>query len=68
MSELETEICQYMLQHGIFDTMIEYKKDYQQLGVILNVCMDNISPTIVKVMRYLSQKQNSIGKEIGIDF
>lgn len=34
MSELETEICQYMLQHGIFDTMIEYKKDYQQLGVI----------------------------------
>lgn len=34
MSELEKEICQYMLQHGIFDAMIEYKKDYQQLGII----------------------------------
>ena len=34
MSKLETKICQYMLQHGIFDAMIKYKKDYQQLGVI----------------------------------
>lgn len=34
MSKLEKEICQYMLQRGIFDAMIKYKKDYQQLGVI----------------------------------
>ena len=34
MNTLETEICNHMLEHGIFDTMIRYKKDAQQLGVI----------------------------------
>lgn len=34
MNTLETDICNHMLEHGIFDTMIRYKKDAQQLGVI----------------------------------
>lgn len=34
MNTLETDICNHMLEHGIFDTMIRYKKDFQQLGVI----------------------------------
>jgi len=34
MNTLEPDICNHMLEHGIFDTMIRYKKDAQQLGVI----------------------------------
>jgi len=34
MNTLETDICNHMLEHGIFDTMIQYKKDAQQLGVV----------------------------------
>lgn len=29
MNTLETDICNPMLEHGIFDTMIQYKKDAQ---------------------------------------
>lgn len=47
MNTLETDICNHMLEHGIFDTMIQYKKDAQQLGVIFKLIHGCVNDKII---------------------